>query len=405
MPTSVTALVTPDMLRWAREQAGCDLEQAGKAAGTKAAFVAEWESFESDRLPTFRQAQKLARAYRVPLAVFYLERPTPELEHETLPEFRRLDPETGSTRPQSRRLRWMIRQAQERQAFAVELLESGGELPLPWVSSASLDEEPEALGGRIREALGVRDDEPATRDKEQVLDWWGVRVESLGAFVSRYRPDGNKHWSVEPSEARGLSLCHQLAPYIVLNSRDAPAGRTFTLMHELAHLYYGQCGVDDLGDERLVSDDSKLLEQCCNRVAAAVLMPSTRFRWEWNNSPTDLRDRVRRVANVFGVSRQAAAVRARSSLMRLISEEQYDSIIDYLDIEYREFRESRPAGGGGGMAPSVRVLKDLGVRYTSLVFDALAEERLSLLDVADAMDAKMGDIEGIRSRMQTEQWR
>ena len=405
MPASVTAHVTPEMLRWAREQAGCSLEQAGKAAGKAAAIVAEWESPESGQLPTVRQAQRLARAYRVSFALFYLESPTPDLEYETVPEFRRLDPDTGTVRPQSRQLRWMIRQAQERQSFAVELLEDFGEPSLSWVGSASLDDAPETLGGRIREELGVSDDAPVTNGKERVLDWWVERVETLGALVSRYRPDGNQHWFVEPSEARGLSLCHPLAPYIVLNSRDAPAARTFTLMHELAHLYYGQCGVDDLGDERLVSDDSKLLEQCCNRVAAAVLMPSTRFRWEWNNSPTDLRDRVRRVANVFGVSRQAAAVRARSSLMRLISEEQYDSIIDYLDIEYREFRESRPAGGGGGMAPSVRVLKDLGVRYTSLVFDALAEERLSLLDVADAMDAKMGDIEGIRSRMQTEQWR
>ena len=388
------------MLRWAREQAGYSLEQAGKAASKDATAIAAWESPESGQLPTVRQAQKLAHAYRVPFALFYLDRPTPALEYEAVPEFRRLDPDLGSIRPQSRQLRWMIRQAQQRQAFAIELLEDEGEPPLSWVGSASLDEDPEWLGERIREALGVNGDMLGTRDRERVLDWWVERVENLGAFVSRYRPDGNQYWFVEPSEARGLSLCHPLAPYIVLNSRDAPAGRTFTLMHELTHLYFGQCGVDDLSDELEVADDARLLEQRCNQVAAAALMPANRFRLEWENTADDLTDKIGIIANVFGVSRQATVVRARSMEGRLISEEQYNNIIDYLEGEYREFRESRDArGGGGGMAPSVRVMKDLGGRFTRLIFGAHAEGRLSRLEVADALDARLGDIEDIRARL------
>ena len=397
MPASVTAHVTPEMLLWAREQAGCSLEEAGKAAGRDADTVAAWESSESGQLPTVRQAQRLARAYRVSFALFYLEAPTPDLEYETVPEFRRIDPDTGSVRPQSRQLRWMIRQAQERQAFAIELLEDDGEAPLPWVGSASLDEAPELLSGGIREALGVSDDMPGTSDGERVLDWWVERVETLGALVSRYRPDGNRYWVVEPSEARGLSLCHPLAPYIVLNSKDAPAGRTFTLMHELAHLYYGRCGVDDLGDDRLLPVDASVLEQQCNQVAAAVLMPPSQFRREWENAPEDLTGKVSKMSEVFGVSRQAAAVRARSSAMRFISEEQYSGILDYLEDEYREFRESRRTGGSGRMKTPVRVLRDYGGKYTRLAFSAYAEERLSLLELAEALDVRVSEIEEIRS--------
>ncbi len=387
------------MLRWAREQAGCSLEQAGKSAGKDATTVAAWESSASGQLPTVRQAQELARAYRVSFAVFYLDGPTPDLENEAVPEFRGLDPEIGSIRPQSRQLRWMIRQAQERQAFAVELLKDDGASTLPWVGSASVDEDPELVGKRIREDLGVDNDISRIRDKERVLDWWVERVETLGAFVSRYRPDGNQYWFVEPSEARGLSLCDPMAPYIVLNSRDAPAGRIFTLMHELAHIYYGQCGVDDLGDERQIPDDAQALEQRCNQVAAAVMMPSSRFRREWRNSAEDLADKVSRVADVFGVSRLAVAVRARSDMMRFISEEQLNGMRSRLDDEYREFRDSKPTSGGGRMAPSVRVLKDLGHRYTRLVFGAYAEGRLSRLDVADSLNARISDISGIRSRL------
>ena len=397
MPESVRAYVTPAMLRWARERAGCSLEQAGKSAGRNATAVAAWESPDSGQLPTVRQAQKLAHAYRVPLAVLYMDSPKPELEYEALPEFRGVDQETGNVRPQSRQLRWMIRQAQERQAFVVALLEDFGDSHLPWVGSASHKDDPELLGARIRESLGVNDGVPRGSNKEQVLDWWVGRVETLGAFVSRYRPDGNQHWSVEPSEARGLSLCHPLAPYIVLNSKDAPAGRTFTLMHELAHIYFGQCGVDDLADERRIPVNSRELEQRCNQVAAAILMPVTPFKVEWESRAGGVSDKVLSLAKLFGVSQQAVAVRAASYVMGFMSEEQYDSIRRQIEEEYREFRQSRPAGGRGRMKTPVRVLRDYGGKYTRLSFSAYAEERLSLLELADALDVRVSEVEEIRS--------
>ena len=397
MPKSVKALVTPAMLLWARELAGCSREEAGKAAGKNAAAIAAWESPESDELPTIPQAKALAHAYRVSFALFYLERPTPDLEYAAVPEFRRIDPATGGVHPQSRQLRWMIRQAQERQAFAIELLRDDGSSPQGWVGSASLDEDPEAVGGRIRASLGVGDDEPRIIDQERILDWWVEQVENLGAFVSRYLPSGNKYWLVDPSEARGLSLCDTLAPYIVLNSRDAPAGRTFTLMHELAHLYYGQCGLDDLSDEELLSVDHKILEQRCNQAAAAVLMPSAQFKREWRNAAGDLNDKVGLVADTFSVSRMAVAVRAKSDVMRFISAEQLMDLRNWLDAEYSEYRESRPKGGGGNIPPATRTIKELGGRYARLILDAYAEGRMSRLDAADALDARLRDIDDIRS--------
>ena len=387
------------MLQWARELAGCSLDEAGKSAGRDAAAVAAWESPESGQRPTFRQAQQLARAYRVPLAYFYMERPAPDMGYNPIPEFRRIDPATGAPPPHSRQLRWMIRQAQQRQSFAIELLQDDGAPPVTWVGSASLDENPETVGGRIREKLGVGVNEPGITNKVRALDWWVERVENFGAFVSRYRPDGNEHWFVDPADARGLSLCHPLAPYIVLNSRDAPAGRTFTLMHELAHLHYGQCGLDDFRDEASLPIDRRTLEQCCNQAAAAILMPSARFSSEWRKEADDLTDKVGRVADAFGVSRLAVAVRAKSDVLRLISEEQLNDIRRGLDAEYDEFRKSRSGGGGGGIPTAARVIKDFGSRYTRLVFDAYAEGVLSRLETADALEARTGDIDDIRGRL------
>ena len=394
------AYITPQMLRWAREQAACTLEDAAKIARRPAKEVEDWETPGKDIFPTVRQAQKLANAYDVPFALLYADGPTPDPESDPLPEFRGVDPDLGRIRPHSRQLRRMIRQAQERQSFIVELLEAAGNAPLSWVGSATPNHPPESLGGQMREALNVLDGPPNPRDRERTLDWWVERVEDLGAFVSRYRPDGNRHWAFDPAEARGMSLCHPLAPFIVLNSRDAPSGRIFTLMHELAHLYYGECGIDDIGDERLLPPDTQALEQRCNQVAAAVLMPESEFRLEWNRVQGDSHDRVKGVSDKFGVSRQAAAVRAKSDAIGLITPAQFSGMYGYLANEYKEFRENRPtSGGGGGMAVPVRVLKEFGPRFVGTVCDARADGRLSLLDTAEALGARVGDVEAIQRRL------
>ena len=401
MPTRVSALVNPGMLRWAREQAGCDLEQAGKAVGKPSEAVEAWESSETESFPTFAQVEKLARAYRTPLAVFYLERPIPDLEWEPVPEYRRVDQQLGRPAPQSRRLRWMVRQAQERQAFAIELLVDDGASPLDWVGSASLDDDPEALAENIRTEMDIGDNTPPGQDMERALDWWVARVEGLGVLVSRYRPDGNRSWYVEPSEARGLSLCHPIAPYVVINSRDAPTGRIFTLMHELAHLFFGRCGIDDIIDERDAHIDNRILERQCNRTAAAVLMPRATFNATWAQSIGDPAARVAEVARFFCVSRQAAAIRARSDIVPAsdrLADDDYDDLLTIFHHESTSFRESRPRTTGGGMPPSVRVLKDYGKRYVGLVFDAHSEGRLNTLDVANALDARVRDVNSIRAR-------
>ncbi len=402
MPSAVSALVNPRMLQWAREQAGCDLQQASKIVGKTIEAVEAWESVDTDSRPTLGQAEKLAKAYRTPLAAFYLDQPIPDLEWDSVPEFRRIDEQMGRPATQSRRLRWMVRQAQERQAFAIDLLLDEGSRPLTWVGSAPLTTDPETLADEIRDGLQIGDRTPPAHHPERALDWWVSHVESMGALVSRYRPDGNRSWYVEPAEARGLSLCHPIAPYIVINSRDAPTARIFTLIHELAHLYFGRCGIDDMSDERETHSDHRLLERQCNRTAAAVLMPRSTFVPRWSRATGDVTSRVSEVANVFCVSRQAAAIRARSGVVPAsdrLSDDEYDGLLATFRRETVAVREVRSRANGGGMQPSVRVLKDFGKRYTGLVFDAYAEGRLNSLDLANALDARVRDIDNIRTRL------
>jgi transcriptional regulator with XRE-family HTH domain len=67
---SEKASITPNLLRWARESARMTLDVAAAKVPTKPEKLEEWENGVSQ--PTIKQVQILAKAYKRPLAVFFL---------------------------------------------------------------------------------------------------------------------------------------------------------------------------------------------------------------------------------------------------------------------------------------------------------------------------------------------
>ena len=68
MARSIPALVTPDVLRWARELDGRSIEDVAAKLKLKWLRITEWEAGRD--YPSLCQAKKLAKFYRVPFAYF-----------------------------------------------------------------------------------------------------------------------------------------------------------------------------------------------------------------------------------------------------------------------------------------------------------------------------------------------
>ena len=64
------AYITPKVFKWARESAKMPVETAAAKVHVTIERLLEWESGES--LPTIRQAQNLAKAYKRPFALLFL---------------------------------------------------------------------------------------------------------------------------------------------------------------------------------------------------------------------------------------------------------------------------------------------------------------------------------------------
>jgi transcriptional regulator with XRE-family HTH domain len=68
--------IAPDLFRWARENVGLPLQVAARRIGVKPEKLEEWEGKEA--LPTPRQLEKAADAYKRPVAMFFLPAPPDE---------------------------------------------------------------------------------------------------------------------------------------------------------------------------------------------------------------------------------------------------------------------------------------------------------------------------------------
>jgi len=346
--------VTPAVLRWAREDTGLSVEEVAKRAGVKLAVAAAWET--GDAHPTLAQLRAVADALGRPVAFFLTPRP-PDAHATLPPDFR------SRTRTPSPALRREIRTAHERREFFREIEEAAN----TWDPPSRL--EPVA----VRDWLGVSVAEiRETPDPAAALKVWIHAVEERGALVFQMS-------RIEPKECRGFSLSDQDCPVIVLNGADAPQARSFTLLHEVAHLLDREGGMCLLQDEVAV-------ERRCNRLASAVLMPQAALS-ETQAGPAGF-ELVDVVVRSFRVSPQAAAFRLRD--LNLISQALVDEVLDRTSEAARraETREQT-----GGPAHHVLARRNLGDRYLSAVLDALHTEAITVTDATYLLGERVGTIE------------
>lgn len=324
------AQINPEVLRWARGRMGMDIGAAAVAAGVKPEQLERWET--GDDLPTFRQAQNIAQALHAPFGFFFL--PQAPVEEPLLPDLR-----TVGGRPVGRPsvdLLETVKQALQRQAWYIEYQQEQGMAALPFVGKFRFGANPQVVAADIRAVLGVELEQGQHKweDYQRALIQGAERA---GMLVMRSGMVGNNtHRKLDVSEFRGFAICHVVAPVVFINSTDAPTARLFTLMHELAHIWFGSSGISngEIGSARQE-------EIACNAVAGEFLAPTTLFRQLWAGSEADFRIRLAELAQRFHVSQLVIARRALD--LGLIDRETYNN---FYHAELERFRNTESKGGG-----------------------------------------------------------
>jgi transcriptional regulator with XRE-family HTH domain len=174
----VKALVKPELLVWAREDAGYSLDEAAKKIQVSPERLASWE--QGGAHPSVVQLRKLARVYKRPIAVFYL--PKPPKKFQAMQDFRRLSGEVAGH--ESPELRFAIKRAHFQRQVALDLCELLGIEPAFFSGKALLSEDSEDVAARTRSELGLRlEEQHKWKSEYEAVNGWRSSLEGLGVLV------------------------------------------------------------------------------------------------------------------------------------------------------------------------------------------------------------------------------
>ncbi|MGH6898261.1 MAG: ImmA/IrrE family metallo-endopeptidase [Geminicoccaceae bacterium] len=262
--------INPEILVWARETASLTPEEAVRKLGIRdargVAAVDRLAALEAGSTqPTRPLLLKMAKQYRRPLVTFYMSAPPRKGERgrdfRTLPE--------GHSDAAEALLDALIRDVRARQSMVRALLEDEEEAePLPFVGSMRMTDGAPALLASIRKTLRISLDAfRSANSSEEAFTLLRARAEAAGVFVLLIGNLGSHHTAIDLETFRGFALADKIAPFVIINDQDAQAAWSFTLLHELTHLWLGETGVSGAFAEAAI-------EQFCNRVASEFLLPS-----------------------------------------------------------------------------------------------------------------------------------
>ncbi len=348
--------VNPSVLRWAREVSGLEVERAAtKIGGVKPERITEWEAGE--RRPTMPQLRNLSRVYgRTP--AFFLMREVPQDDFPVIPDYRSKSADT----PLSYELRRELRQCMKRRTSLIEL-EGGAE---PWGLTGVPSLRPRETAEWVRNQLGITlEHQRKSKDNYDMLAIWIQALERQGVFVFQ-----SSKFPLE--EARGVSLYFSELPIILLNSKDAPAGKIFTIFHELFHLLRGNGGLCyievDIEEERL-----------CNQFAGDLLMPLDEIIAQETSRPG--LDMVRHLSKIYRVSELAMAIRLfQQGMIKQDLVNQVKASIES-SVSNKEDKVIR-------IPHHIIRLRDIGRRYASAVFDAYQRDEITFAHTSRLIGAK-----------------
>jgi len=270
--------INPAILVWARETAGLTLHEAAERLGlsSSARGTAEEKlvALESgDVKPTRNQLLKIATVYRRPLTSFYRSRPPVVAERGE--DFRTIAGDVS--REEAALLDALLRDIRARQDMVRAILEDDEDVRrLTFVGSMTIREPVVAAARRIKETLGIEDEQGFRRGQNSNDDLFGAlraRVEGIGVFVLLAGNLGSHHTNISERVFRGFAVADEIAPFIVINDQDAAPARSFTLIHELAHIFVGSTGVSGAPSTVDPSTPLARVERFCNDVAGEFLLP------------------------------------------------------------------------------------------------------------------------------------
>ena len=384
------ALITGELLRWARTRAGASIDTVAEKLKVPRADVEAWEADRSQ--PSFAKARDAAKYLRVPFGYLFLEKPPGETV--AIPDLRRIGGEPVEQLGPD--FYQVYQDAIAKQNWYREYLLHQGFEALPFVGSRTMNDDPATVAADMRRSLDV-----TIEWRQQCPNWEAMfrglvaKTEQTGVLVLRNSIVGNNtHRPLSVQEFRGFALSDPLAPLVFINSADAATAQIFSLAHELAHIWLNISAISNFGLNRS-PEGYDPLEIFCNRVAAEFLVARAEFLERWRRDLT-LGQNADALSREFRVSTLVIARRALD--LERTTGEQYLRFYERA-AEAREAAPKKKEKGGGPDFYTLARIRN-GSKFAKAVLTEALEGRLLLRDAGQLLSVKPAKLKELAKELE-----
>ncbi len=209
-------------------------------------------------------------------------------------------------------------------------------------------------------------------DDRSALKFWRQIVEERGILVCQ--TSVNTHLSLKLETVRGFCIAQKPLPVIVVNPKDSPYGRIFTIVHELVHIALGKSVVQNT-ELRQVRPPDNPTEVFCNEVAAEVLVPADELSAIVNLHT--LETGLPQISKHFRVSPEV--IMRRLLTLRYISRQKYQA--------YRKKQQDKHKDSSGKpivVPHHYKLLNTSGEHFARTAFRAYYDQKITIADLSDA---------------------
>ncbi len=371
MAKSVQALITPEVLKWAREEhIRLNLSDAAKKIKVKPEQLERWENGNAQ--PTIRQLKDIAKCYNIHITVFYLPEPPtsfpPLVDHRFLPEPLAINDE------QSYRLRINIIEAFQRREILIDLYQMLDITPPEVTLKIDRNETHTKAAQKIRQFLKFNPKElPRTNNPHNTLKFWKQTVESKGILVCQII----SHRSVELETVRGFCIAQRPFPVIVINPKDSAFGKIFTIFHELVHIGLGESAIQNTSFEEVKSSYLNEIEVFCNYVAGATLVPEDELLKMVRSK--SVAKNLSEISKHFQVSPEV--IMRRLLILNEISDKKYQTFRNKQQKKHKEIQEKETEKISFPGPHYRKLLNASGELLAKTAFSAYYEEKITISEL------------------------
>jgi Zn-dependent peptidase ImmA (M78 family) len=268
----------------------------------------------------------------------------------------------------------LVRNVRARQSAVKEILVDEESPLLKYVASKSIKDGPDATLKSIVEVTGIKREEfRAKATPELAFAYLRAKVEAVGIFVLLIGNLGSHHTAIDAEAFRGFALADQIAPFVVVNDQDARTAWSFTLIHELAHIWLGASGISGKVSEAEA-------EKFCNSVANRFFLSDAELDALKIDKKESLQKTISKISD-FASERHISGSMVAYGLLRkgVISIETWRVITRFFSAQWRKSRDAQKERAQDSTGPSYYVVRRhrLGQALMQAVSRALSEGVLS----------------------------